>query len=91
MGVLVFDGLCWIGWQIGGWNGWMDGLAETGHGLANMVFGDVCLCGVLLFLGFRGDRFGEGESLLEVWCLYLNAENANSSLTFLSTYELAVH
>jgi len=46
-----------------------------------MVFGDVCLCGVPLFLGFRGDKFGEGESLLEVWCLYLNAENADSSLT----------
>ena len=46
-----------------GWMGWW----RAGHGLANMVFGDVCLCGVLLFLGFRGDRFGEGKSLLEVW------------------------
>ena len=26
-----------------------------------MVFGDVCLCGVPLFLGFRGDKFGEGN------------------------------
>ena len=25
MGVLVLDGLCWIGWQTGGW---MDGLVE---------------------------------------------------------------
>ena len=48
-------------------DGGMYGLVEAGHGLANMVFGDVCLCGVQLFLGFRGDRFGEGESLLEVW------------------------
>ena len=69
----------------------MYGLVEASHGLANMVFGDVCLCGVPLFLGFRGDRFGEVESLLEVWCLYLNAENADSSLTLLSTCELAVH
>ena len=46
--------------------GWMYGLVEASHGLANMVFGDVCLCGVPLFLGFRGDRFGEVESLLEV-------------------------
>jgi len=33
------------------------------------------------FVGFPGDKFREGESLLEVWCLYLNAENADSSLT----------
>jgi len=61
-------------------DGWMGGW-RAGHGLANMVFGDFCFCGVPFSLGFRGDRFGEGESLLKVWCLYLNAENADSSLT----------
>jgi hypothetical protein len=37
--------------------------------------------GVPLFLGLRGGQVWGGESLLEVWCLYLNAENADSSLT----------
>ena len=61
MGVLVFGGLCWIGWQT---DGWMDGQIggwRTGHKLANMVFGVFAFVGFHCFWSSGGDRFGEGN------------------------------
>ena len=90
MGVLILGGLCWVGWQTGGWmmGGWAGGGLVMGWRTSYSV---MFASGVPLFSGFPGDRFGEVESLLEVWCLYLNAETLTPlSLSYLRASPLCI-
>ena len=73
-------------WMDDGWMGWW----RAGHGLANIVFGDVCIWGSIVF-GVPGGQVWGVESLLEVWCLYLNAETLTPlSLSYLRASPLCI-